>query len=68
LADTTPTSGGTATSFSNTPQAKDDIFTFSITGLTEDTGTIYLSVLANNLGGAAKTLYSVDDGIGAGSA
>jgi VCBS repeat-containing protein len=68
LADTTPTSGGTATSFSNTPQAQTDSFTFAITGLTEDTGTVYLSVLANDLGGAAKTLYSVDDGIGAGSA
>jgi len=67
LADTTPTSGGTTTSFSNTPQAQDDFFAFSITGLTEDTGTVYLSVLANDLGGTAKTLYSVDDGTSTGS-
>ena len=66
MADTTPSSGGTTTSFSNTPQAQCDLFTYSITGLTEDTGTIYLSVLANDLGGTAKTLYSVDDGTSTG--
>ncbi|MER9298503.1 VCBS domain-containing protein, partial [Mesorhizobium sp. M0621] len=58
--------GGTTTSFSNTPQAKDDVF-----NLTEDTvvlasgsqTSILLDVMLNDLGGAAKTLYSVDDAI-----
>ncbi|WP_164548673.1 VCBS domain-containing protein [Mesorhizobium sp. M7D.F.Ca.US.005.01.1.1] len=49
--------GGTTTSFSNTPQAKDDVFTYS-----EDvTGILSLNVLANDLGGAAKQLYSIDN-------
>src|SRR5262245_35945349 len=58
--------GGTTTSFSNTPQAQDDVFK-----LTEDTVTlvqfsatnILLDVMQNDLGGNAKTLYSIDDGI-----
>src|SRR5919206_3006260 len=54
---TTVDAGGTATSFSNTPQAQGDFFTFS-----EDVGVICLDVMANDLGGAAKTLWSVDDG------
>ncbi|SMF47132.1 VCBS domain-containing protein, partial [Pseudogulbenkiania subflava] len=54
---------GIITSFSNTPQAGDDLFTSSSTGLTEDSSNVvYLSVMANDLGGAAKTLYSVDNG------
>jgi VCBS repeat-containing protein len=58
MSTTTPSSGGTITSFSNTPQARDDVFT-----LTEDTITIqYLDVMANDLGGKAKSLYSIDDG------
>lgn len=61
---TTPTSGGTATSFSNTPQAKDDFFSATQTGLTEDSNnTVKLYVMANDSGGAAKTLYSLDDGL-----
>ncbi|RVD72940.1 hypothetical protein EN751_07455 [Mesorhizobium sp. M4A.F.Ca.ET.029.04.2.1] len=53
--------GGTTTSFSNTPQAKDDIFFSS-----EDAGSVLiLNVLANDLGGAAKTLYSIDDTVSA---
>ncbi|TIT40378.1 MAG: type I secretion protein, partial [Mesorhizobium sp.] len=56
--------GGTTTSFSNTPQAKDDTFLYS-----EDaTGILILNVLANDLGGAAKTLYSIDDTISASTA
>ncbi|RWL07381.1 VCBS domain-containing protein [Mesorhizobium sp.] len=63
--------GGTTTSFSNTPQAKDDVFNY-----TEDTvvvisaaqSIILLDVMANDLGGAAKTLYSVDDGTSASTA
>ncbi|RWO86038.1 VCBS domain-containing protein, partial [Mesorhizobium sp.] len=63
--------GGTTTSFSNTPQAKDDVFNY-----TEDTvvvisaaqSIILLDVMASDLGGAAKTLYSVDDGTSASTA
>ena len=54
---------GTATSISNTPQATDDVFTAAMTGLTcSSLGTICLNVMANDLGGAAKTLYSIDSG------
>ncbi|HEX2650104.1 MAG TPA: VCBS domain-containing protein [Burkholderiales bacterium] len=50
-------------SYSKTPQAGDDLFASSLTGLTEDAlGLVTLDVLANDLGGAAKSLYSVDDG------
>ncbi|RUW63878.1 VCBS domain-containing protein [Mesorhizobium sp. M7A.F.Ca.US.008.03.1.1] len=59
--------GGTTTSFSNTPQAKDDLLTTAASGalLTEDlSGVIKLDVLANDSGGAAKTLWSVDDASG----
>jgi len=53
-------------SFSKTPQAVDDLFAAEQTGLTEDTlGLALLNVMANDLGGAAKSLYSVDDGTGA---
>ena len=46
--------GGTVTSFSNTPEAKDDLFTSAQTGLTEDYLTIvYLDAMANDLGGNA---------------
>ncbi|MDX8538473.1 VCBS domain-containing protein, partial [Mesorhizobium abyssinicae] len=56
--------GGTTTSFSNTPQAKDDTFLYS-----EDAGgVLILNVLANDLGGAAKTLYSIDDTVSASTA
>ena len=59
MATTTTTSGGTTTSFSNTPQATDDRFR-----QTEDAaGVIYLSVLSNDLGGNAKTLWSLDNSI-----
>ncbi|MEI9416429.1 VCBS domain-containing protein, partial [Mesorhizobium sp. Cs1321R2N1] len=56
--------GGTTTSFSNTPQAQDDTFASNTTGLTEDIlQTVFLSVMANDLGGNAKTLWSIDNGI-----
>src|SRR5438034_397776 len=56
---TTTNGGGTTTSFSNTPQAQYDVFTQS-----EDlSGVVYLNVLANDLGGAAKTLWSLDNNI-----
>ena len=51
--------------FTNTPQAKDDLYTTNVTGLTEDHLTIvYLGVTANDdLGGNGKTLWSVDNGV-----
>ncbi|EUB76385.1 outer membrane adhesin like protein, partial [Pseudomonas sp. GM41(2012)] len=67
MATTTTTSGGTVTSFSNTPQAQDDIFTTGVIGastaaITEDLlGVIYLDVMSNDLGGNAKTLWSLDN-------
>ncbi|WP_421249063.1 VCBS domain-containing protein, partial [Aeromonas sanarellii] len=67
---TTTTDGGTVTSFSNTTQAKDDSFSTALIDgvsgslITEDfTGIVYLDVMANDLGGNAKTLWSLDDGI-----
>ncbi|VVP25620.1 hypothetical protein PS900_04082 [Pseudomonas fluorescens] len=57
MASTTTTSGGTVTSFSNTPQAKDDVYTS-----TEDLqGVVYWDVMSNDLGGSAKTLWSLDN-------
>ncbi|WP_223432466.1 beta strand repeat-containing protein [Pseudomonas sp. GL-B-26] len=67
MATTTTTSGGTVTSLSNTPQAQDDIFTTGVIGastaaITEDLlGVMYLDVMSNDLGGNAKTLWSLDD-------
>ncbi|WP_095131000.1 VCBS domain-containing protein [Pseudomonas sp. Irchel s3h14] len=67
MATTTTTSGGTVTSLSNTPQAQDDIFTTGVIGtgataITEDLlGVVYLDVMSNDLGGSAKTLWSLDD-------
>src|SRR5438132_13680591 len=59
----TITNTGIINSFGNTPQAGDDVFTAAMTGLTDNSlGTVYLSVMANDLGGAAKTLYSIDAG------
>ncbi|MEO6409798.1 MAG: VCBS domain-containing protein [Burkholderiaceae bacterium] len=53
-----------STSFTNTPQAGDDIFTSAMTGLTEDwLKTVILDVMSNDLGGKAKVLWSLDDGI-----
>ncbi|MCK1695130.1 VCBS domain-containing protein [Bradyrhizobium sp. 144] len=55
---TQATGGGSTVSFGNTPQANTDIFSFA-----EDASNILiLNVLANDLGGAAKTLFSLDDG------
>ncbi|MGH8355468.1 MAG: VCBS domain-containing protein, partial [Pseudomonas sp.] len=54
------TSTGITVSFGNTPQAGDDCFS---AGLTEDsTGAVLLDVMANDLGGKAKILWSLDDG------
>ena len=51
----TNTGGGSTSSFYNTPQAVDD----SYAG-TEDT-IYYFDVMANDLGGNAKVLWSIDD-------
>ncbi|WP_395016013.1 beta strand repeat-containing protein [Dongia sp.] len=53
---------GNTVSFGNTPQAGDDFFSASKTGLTENTlGIVTLDVMGNDLGGNAKTLWSLDD-------
>ncbi|MDE2411612.1 MAG: VCBS domain-containing protein [Sphingomonadales bacterium] len=64
-------SGGTTTSFGNTPQAKDDWFRLSEDGLNTATSsysaltrTLTLDVMANDLGGNAKSLFSIDDAEG----
>ncbi|MGY4291831.1 VCBS repeat-containing protein [Bradyrhizobium sp. LM2.7] len=58
---TQATDGGSTISFGNAPQANNDSFAF-----TEDANNILvLNVMANDLGGAAKTLFSVDDGTSA---
>src|SRR5207302_1706186 len=57
--------------FTNTPQAKDDIFTTGVSvvsgtsiTLTEDNlQAVIFDVMANDLGGNAKTLFSIDNGI-----
>ena len=68
---TSSTGGGTTTSFSNTPQAQADYLTTTASGvlLTEDLGCIiFLDVMANDLGGNAKILWSLDDGTSASTA
>ena len=62
MADSVADAGGTTVSFSNTPQAKDDIFSFTEIEALAGTGIRLLTVLANDSGGAAKSLYSLDDG------
>jgi VCBS repeat-containing protein len=55
------TSGGTTVSFGNTPQASDDSFA-GLSGLAEGTlGIVTLDVLADDGGGNAKTLWSLDN-------
>ncbi len=64
---TTITTAEIITSLSDTPQAKDDLYTVAALAglgvLSEDGGTVTLDVMLNDLGGRAKTLYSLDDGI-----
>ena len=68
---TQTTGGGSVTSFTNTPQAKDDNYLFledvlraNSTLYNVATNTITLDVMANDLGGTAKSLFSVEDGDG----
>ena len=51
--------GGTTVSFGNAPQAANDAYTFTeaVEGSVQ-----YLNVMSNDLGGSAKTLWSIDDG------
>ncbi len=58
------TGGGTETSFTKTPQAKDDALGSTSSTPLNYTSTVYqFDVMANDLGGNAKSLWSVDDGI-----
>ncbi len=52
------------TSFAKTPQAGDDTFTYAEGTLqpAAKPNILLMDVMANDLGGKAKTLYSVDDG------
>ncbi|WP_375740347.1 tandem-95 repeat protein [Pseudomonas boanensis] len=52
------------TSFSNTPQATGDSFVFDSL-VSEGVDYVYLDVMANDLGGKAKTLYALSDGTSA---
>ncbi|WP_294123876.1 VCBS domain-containing protein [Sphingomonas sp.] len=68
---TQTTGGGSTTSFTNTPQAKDDNYAFledllrsNSTLYNTATNTILLDVMSNDLGGNAKSLFSVEDGDG----
>jgi VCBS repeat-containing protein len=62
---------GAIASFSNTPQANGDLYCWTedqllaLGSFNQLHNVVSLDVLANDLGGAAKTLYSVDDGINA---
>src|SRR5690349_14714359 len=65
----TTTSNGISTSFNNTPQATDDFYSSAQTGLTEDSylcQIYYFNVMSNDLGGNAKTIFSIDNGTSAG--
>lgn len=57
------TAGGTTVSFGNTPQAQDDSFVQTNDAYSLNT-ILKFDVMANDLGGNAKSLYSVDDGAG----
>ena len=66
-----PQSGGTTASFSNAPQANGDSFAYLEDYLlansqlyNQTTETLTLDVMANDLGGKAKSLFSIDDGDG----
>ena len=62
--------GGTTTSFSNTPQAQDDILNYTEESVVRGSlsTSIILDVMQNDLGGNAKTLFSIDDGSSASTA
>ena len=58
------TNGGTETSFKNTPQAKDDSISNESFGQLNYGSLVFkFDILANDLGGNSKSLWSVDDGV-----
>ena len=66
-----PQSGGTTASFTNAPQANGDSFAYIEDYLlansqlyNQTTEILTLDVMANDLGGKAKSLFSIDDGYG----
>ena len=66
---TTTSGGGSTTSFTKAPQANGDWYAYNeneLLALTRiynnTTNILTLDVMANDLGGNAKKLYSVDDG------
>ena len=67
---TQTTGGGSTTSFTNTPQAKDDYYSYEEDWLRNSsyyniaTNIVTLDVMSNDLGGAAKALFSVATGDG----
>ena len=58
---TQTTGGGSTTSFSNAPQASNDTYQYSEDYILNN-DVLILNVMANNSGGAAKSLFSIDDG------
>ena len=66
----TNTNGGTTVSFSNTPQAKDDVLGTASNGglITEDSTSVILDVMSNDLGGNSKSLWSLDNASSASTA
>ena len=58
---TQTTGGGSTTSFTTTPQAQDDTWTYSETNLAAQS-FLLIDVMSNDLGGKAKVLWSIDDG------
>ena len=67
---TQTTGGGSTTSFTNTPQAKDDYYSYEEDWLRNSsyyniaTNIVTLDVMSNDLGGSAKALFSVATGDG----
>jgi hypothetical protein len=58
--------GISATSFTKTPQAVDDAWIYyedQLLAYLPDGTIVPLDVLSNDRGGAAKALYSIDDGL-----
>src|SRR5437879_3251941 len=67
---TQTTGGGSTTSFTKTPQGVDDTYYWTEDQLAlssiynTTTRIVTLDVMSNDLGGNAKTLFSIDDGNG----
>jgi VCBS repeat-containing protein len=67
---TQTTGGGSTTSFINAPQAVDDSYCYTEDALRNSslynatTKAVTLDVMADDLGGSAKSLFSIDDGNG----